>query len=897
VVSVFGQSHDDYLISGVVKDNVSNKKLANVVVQVKDYPFWTVSNADGNFNIEGLKSGEYILQISCLGYFSEEYQIGIDTILSNTVEIYLKPQSYSLSEVTVLGQDGNDELSTSLKIDEQAIEHIQATSLSDILQLLPGKEIVNPDLNSSNLATFHIAVDDALNEKIHSFGNLVVVDGALLNNNANLQVSNTAIIGAEGYFETNSGGGFDLREIPVDNIQSVEVISGVPSVKYGDLAGGAIIVKTKSGVSPWNGKIRLNPITSQYYLGKGFGLGAKAGVLNVDVNYTDSKTDIRKPYPSYIRYRADLFYNNYFLKKRWKTSTKLSFIYTHDQDVNEMEAVKEELRFSKDFGFYFNTDGKLRYKLKFPGQLKYGLMLNYKKQESLSRILNSRALTTLSTSLEEGVFEIPFIPSEYYSITSVNGEPLNFNAYIENELNINLKGVENRLLFGFNWKADANFGAGRIHEFDASENVFPRSSHRSRAYSDIPVVNQMGFYIEDNLQTQLFKRDLKIQAGVRFENIQPLSFSSGQFGTTLLPRINLNYNISKNINFRAAWGKSSKAPALVYLYPDKAYFDANTYQKYYADYPDLNMAYATTRIFNADNSQIRSAESQKAEIGTRINYKQNRFSFTAWFDELKGGLTFADELAVFDYVQYKTFYEDPDAGIHIVDTVNVFDKVYRDTYKKPCNSRNIKTKGLEFNFMTAKFNKRSSRISFSGAWQQSATSDSKEQVYLGSMNFTGNNLGYIGVYERNGILREKFLTTLRLIHHIPEFSLIASLSIQTQWIDKYRLLINAEDPIAYYDENGDRFSLDKQSVASGDYDFLKWNRSENAYAETSRPPLWLFSFKLTKEIKKFMMLSFYANNALMSNPLYFNLQRVQPETRNPELFFGAELSVKFNAGR
>ncbi|MDZ7763810.1 MAG: TonB-dependent receptor plug domain-containing protein [Melioribacteraceae bacterium] len=70
-----------------------------------------------------------------------------------------------------------------------------------------------------------------------SLGTQVIIDGVPVSNTANLQA---------GIGYSTAGSGVDLRLIPAENIESVEIIRGVPSVKYGDLVDGAVIVKSKA---------------------------------------------------------------------------------------------------------------------------------------------------------------------------------------------------------------------------------------------------------------------------------------------------------------------------------------------------------------------------------------------------------------------------------------------------------------------------------------------------------------------------------------------------------------------------------------------------------------------------------------------------------------------------
>ena len=146
-------------------------------------------------------------------------------------------------------------------INQQAIEHLQATDLGDLFQLLPGHVAANPDLNKKSQASLRQNPNNNDAVKMNAFGTSIVLDGAPVSNNANLQVSNTSEIGAEGYFSTVSGGGTDLREIPTDHIEEVVIIRGIPSVQYGDLTSGVVLVKNPCRRNAIN---RKTSVSSQY---------------------------------------------------------------------------------------------------------------------------------------------------------------------------------------------------------------------------------------------------------------------------------------------------------------------------------------------------------------------------------------------------------------------------------------------------------------------------------------------------------------------------------------------------------------------------------------------------------------------------------------------------------
>lgn len=59
----------------------------------------------------------------------------------------MQPENFKLVTVTVVAENTNAQQSTASKVSRNAIDHIQATSLQDIMSLLPGGISSNPGLN------------------------------------------------------------------------------------------------------------------------------------------------------------------------------------------------------------------------------------------------------------------------------------------------------------------------------------------------------------------------------------------------------------------------------------------------------------------------------------------------------------------------------------------------------------------------------------------------------------------------------------------------------------------------------------------------------------------------------------------------------------------------------
>lgn len=127
-------------------------------------------------------------------------------------------------------QRKTEELSGSYVIDRNTLEHAQLVNLNHITTLLPGgKTIGDQNLaSSSSRIALHAGSSTELGNA--SFGTAINIDGQRLENNAVLS-------------ETK---GIDLRNLGSSNIESIEVVTGIPSVEYGDLSNGMIRINTRA---------------------------------------------------------------------------------------------------------------------------------------------------------------------------------------------------------------------------------------------------------------------------------------------------------------------------------------------------------------------------------------------------------------------------------------------------------------------------------------------------------------------------------------------------------------------------------------------------------------------------------------------------------------------------
>lgn len=218
-------------ISGIVKDNNSKTNLpyVNVILKTeKDSTFvsGTVSNEEGRFSLSKIKSGNYILVVSYLGYITHKQSLFVGNLSEfldiNVIE--LKENITSLQEVVVTAKTA--EISERMDKKTFSLKDNISQSGGSVLQAM------------QNLPS--VTVQDG---KVQLRGNdkvTVLIDG-----------KQTALTG----FGNQTG----LDNIPASAIEKIEIINN-PSAKY-DANGNAGIINIiyrKNKAEGFNGKVGLN---------------------------------------------------------------------------------------------------------------------------------------------------------------------------------------------------------------------------------------------------------------------------------------------------------------------------------------------------------------------------------------------------------------------------------------------------------------------------------------------------------------------------------------------------------------------------------------------------------------------------------------------------------------
>ena len=102
VLNISAFAEDQFILRGKILDSKSKSTLPGVIVRILNSPRGTLTDDNGNFQIN-LQKGEYEIQFSIVGYNSETKKINIEKNESIVVE--LKESYVQLSEVLVVAED------------------------------------------------------------------------------------------------------------------------------------------------------------------------------------------------------------------------------------------------------------------------------------------------------------------------------------------------------------------------------------------------------------------------------------------------------------------------------------------------------------------------------------------------------------------------------------------------------------------------------------------------------------------------------------------------------------------------------------------------------------------------------------------------------------------------
>ncbi len=933
----FAADPKTFTLTGSVKDYDTNEPLEFVIVQIPDRSLWAETNEKGQFTFKGLKEGVYNISVQSTGY---QTYTGTYTLNSSSkpLEISLKPLSLSLDEVTVTAN--TKRMGSTSKIDRSAVQHIQPKSLEDLMQLVPGNVTKNPNLNSIGQAQIREIDNNANN----AMGTLVVVDGAPMSNDANMQSLSSSKSGSTPE-QSTAGKGVDLRLISPDNIESIEVVRGIPSVEYGNLTSGAVIVKSRTGATPLEVKLKADPYSKMVYAGKGFGL-KHGGAINVTADYSQSFTDIRKRYIGYDRVTFGVGYGNVFMKDRRPLSfnARFSFFSSLNNEKSDPELMYQERVNNKTIGGRFSIDGNWNLQLPWITTLTYAASANYLYESDYAnrQVILQAGITPVGNATADKEYQTFYLSSTYYAWSKIVGRPLDLYAQIkaERHFDFNNGGYMN-LKLGGEWRMNKNYGVGMSFDEKHPPQVSNSQSLRPRAFNSIPAMNVMSWFLEDKFSTPIGTTSFTAQAGARLSTIFIDKKQAGRGNmTTVEPRINIDYSILnpennsffKDFSLAGGYGVGMKTPTMLQFYPDMAYFDVVSYTMLFRDdvsgEKGQSLAVMTTKVIeNTMNANLKPAYSHKAEAGFTfmkgkvtgmLNYfnerHKNEFGYVAQPVLMQANkYTTPDKIDAVRYEDGKVQYE-LDGQWH---DAEVTPRNYYFTYVMPSNSMRTKKWGIEYQFNLAAIPAIKTAISIDGAYLRIKRRSTANYYSPVSATLNGDNYPYLPLMPGgSGTISDRFNTNFRFITHIPKLQMIFTTTLQMIWRESYRNIYENNEGKNLIYKTTDPFSPGREVYAvnpigflNSEGEFTEWQPGfindptyrymvatyvhQRAFDTEHLPTSAILNFRLTKEFGKIVEISFMANNFLKLTKTYKLQTSVGWRNITIPMYFGAEVKLKF----
>ncbi|MBD5380284.1 MAG: TonB-dependent receptor [Bacteroides sp.] len=923
-------------VSGVIKevDKSSTAPLEFAVIAFPDYGISVASKEDGSYILRNVPLGKTRVTVSYVGKVPIDEVVDIKSNM--TLDFTMQDENFKIKEVTVLAKAGQAGEATASIIGRSAMDHMQATSLSDVMSLLPGGLTTEPNLSSAK--SLNIRTVSSSGTGMNALGTAIIRDGAPMSNNANLSAMNPTVAGST---STNAGGaspssGIDLRSISTDNIESIEVIRGIPSVEHGDLTSGAVIINSKAGREPLRITGKFNPKVYMGSVGTGFLLGEKRGAMNINADYAHNTNDPTESYHTYQRVSARVLYSKE-INQSLRSNTSVNFVYGKDgRALNPDDENYKRASRAEEYGVTLNTNGTWNINKGIMKSLRYVVSGTYTSKQSFYQSMLTSNNTPYSMTYTDGAVLSNFagqhimdkngveitnfgavdqnnysvcLPANYFSRYNIDSREVNVFAKLVGTMFKQTGMINNRILFGADFRSDGNVGHGKTFDPTAPpqrEVSNQNANFRPRDYRDIPFINQVGVFAEENFSWQMGLHLLKIQAGVRYDHASVV-------GGIVSPRFNASFEVLPNkIWIRGGYGVTAKMPSLMYLHPEKAYFEyINLNELASSAIPEDERLYiTTTRVIDVSTENLKIATNHKSEVGLDMKFGQTTIAATAFEERVKNGYglmqTF-DGFSPFQWIEYKSTYNKT-TGEHTLEQKSI-NQVLSYWYT-PGNNSFVTTRGVEFDINFGRIDKINTTISLNGSYMRSKAHTTGYDFYDPTSTMSASGRKDIAIYSKEGNYRydEQMSTALRITHNLPSIGFAVTLTAQTVWKDanwgKYG---NDELPIGYMplkdnEENGIQagkpvffepgtFITEEEFRNAGMGHMLKVVTHPLEVRESYKP-YWCFNVNATKEIGDILRVSFFANNMFRSYPRRESLRNPGSFVRlNNRFYFGIELAL------
>lgn len=897
------------IICKVVDAKTQEAIVGAVVTQKSSKKVLAITDIDGKCELSSSYEGNLVV-ITYVGYKS------LTIPLKNHAIIPLRQNATALGEVVVTARASDGPVTSSI-IGRDAMTHLQPNSIADLMELLPGGYAKDPNMGEANTITLretgtmgaYGAITKNNNYSISSLGTQFMVDGVPISTDANLQyspLSDTQSSASSSTVENNrniTNRGVDMRSISTDDIESVEVVRGIPSVEYGNLTSGLINIKKIRRAISLTARFKADGYSKLFSLGKGLQLdGEGNSILNVDLGYMDSKIDPTDNFENYKRVTGALRYTLRGDRKekiKWQWNSAFDYSGSFDDSKSDPDINYGRVdEYKSSYSRLALTNG---FNVKMPKSWFKELDVNTLVSLQLDRLRQTRLVAPqrygiVPLSWSDGENEAQAVYAEYTAHYLCDGKP--FNAYVK------VKGVMgfktpytlHTIKVGANWDLAKNFGRGQVYDMHHPLSVSGWSS-RPRKYSDIPSLQNFSLFAEELMKANVGKCQLELMVGLRLNTLLGLERQFDMSGKYYAdPRANLAWHLPKfklggkpmSISLNGGYGITTKMPTLNYLYPDKYYSNFICMAYYDTANPEQDSKFVVhTYVQDPTNYHIKPARNHKWEIRMDMDWNDNRLSVDYFRESMTSGFRYSTIYGVYDYKSYDV--SQMAAGKDYT-TLPYENKRVLDGYQQSSNGSELVKQGIELAFTSQRIRCLRTRINVTGAWFHTRYTNSQPMYSPVTTVIDGTAVRekYVGLYDWNeGRENDRLNTNVTFDTQIPEWKLIFTTSVQCMWMIRTKQMWKNGTPMAYMSYVDGQLHDFKDADRSDPYLMqLVRTYNEEQFKPFTVPMSMLVNLKVTKEIGKYMRLSFFANKILDYLPDYTANGKVI--RRNASPYFGVE---------
>ncbi|MBU4485659.1 MAG: TonB-dependent receptor [Candidatus Delongbacteria bacterium] len=202
------------VISGIIRDE-NSKPVPDVNIKLYPSVFGTISDENGEFNFSRIAEGKYRLVFEHISYQSKEIEIISKVEDAVNLSVILKTAVVNLEPIVA---ENAYETNSRIIINSRAITQSGSKNAEEILISVSDINIENTDGSKSRVS---IRGTDSKHTSVY-------LDGVLLN--------------------SSMDGSFDLRSIPSEMIETIEIFTSGDLILSGRSVGGIISIKTKKTV-------------------------------------------------------------------------------------------------------------------------------------------------------------------------------------------------------------------------------------------------------------------------------------------------------------------------------------------------------------------------------------------------------------------------------------------------------------------------------------------------------------------------------------------------------------------------------------------------------------------------------------------------------------------------